>query len=278
VSGHRTTSGGPSAGALPVGALTAGVVGAAWTALSRRSTPHERWQRRNFRDREVTLLLGPAVGIGALAGVIAAGPRGRNAALLAVGGAAAIGGYDDLYGDSHARGLGGHARALREGRVTTGMVKLVSLVAAAAVGSGSRHRQFVDAALGTVLVAGGANLINLFDLRPGRAAKVTLVAAAALGHAPDRQGRAVVAVAAGAALGALPADLAERGMLGDCGAGTLGALLGWSAAIGGSRRRRSLLAAALVGLTLASERVSFSAVIARQPALRALDQLGRQPA
>jgi UDP-GlcNAc:undecaprenyl-phosphate/decaprenyl-phosphate GlcNAc-1-phosphate transferase len=267
-----------AAGAILTGAVSAGVVTAVWGAVARRPELKAQWVRRNYRDREVSLLLGPAIGAGAIAGAAAAGPRGRKAALLAVGGAAAVGAYDDLYGDRHARGLGGHARALREGRVTTGMVKLVSLIAAAAIASAGRHRHPVDAALGTVLVAGGANLINLFDLRPGRAAKVSILAATALSGTEDRQGRAVAAVAAGSALAALPADLGERAMLGDCGAGTLGALLGWSAAAGGSRRRRSAIAAAVVGLTVLSERVSFSAVIEGQPALRALDRLGRQPA
>jgi UDP-N-acetylmuramyl pentapeptide phosphotransferase/UDP-N-acetylglucosamine-1-phosphate transferase len=246
--------------------------------LSQRSDAGDRWHRRNYRDRDVTLLLGPAIGAGALAGVVAAGPAGRRAALTVVATSAAVGVYDDLYGDRHARGLRGHAQALREGRLTTGMVKLVSIVVAAAISSARRHRHPVDAALGTVLVAGTTNLINLFDLRPGRAAKVSLLAAAALRRVPDQQGRAVANVAAGAALAALPADLAEVAMLGDCGAGTLGTLLGWSAAVSGSRARRFALAAGVVGLTLASERVSFSAVIDGQPALRALDQLGRQPA
>jgi hypothetical protein len=74
----------------------------------------------------------------------------------------------------------------------------------------------------------------------------------------------------------MPADLGEQAMLGDCGAGTLGALLGWAAGLSGSRRRRLLLTAGLIGLTVASERVSFSEVIDGQPALRALDRLGRR--
>jgi UDP-N-acetylmuramyl pentapeptide phosphotransferase/UDP-N-acetylglucosamine-1-phosphate transferase len=249
-----------------------------WAAAEGASDQPSRWQRRNFRDREVSLLLGPAVGAGALAGIAAAGPPGRNSALLVVASAAVVGGYDDLYGDRHARGLRGHLRALLEGRVTTGMVKLVSLIAVAAVGASRRHRHPVDAALGTVLVAGSANLVNLFDLRPGRAAKVTTLAAAGLSVGASREGRAVAAVAAGAAGAAMGPDLGERAMLGDCGAGTLGALLGWSAAVSGSRLRRTFLAAAVVGLTAASERVSFSSVIETVPALRALDELGRAPA
>jgi UDP-GlcNAc:undecaprenyl-phosphate GlcNAc-1-phosphate transferase len=260
--------------ALAVAALSAAAASAALAGLQ-RTTSSKRWRRANYRDREVTLLLGPAVAAGAAAGMVAAAPAARRAALLAVVSAAAVGVYDDLYGDRHARGLGGHVRALREGRVTTGMIKMVTLVGAAGVGSAVRYRNVVDAALGTVLVAGGANLVNLFDLRPGRAAKVSLLAAAGLSRSRSRETRAVAAVAAGAALAAMPSDLGERAMLGDAGASTLGAVLGWSAGLSGTRRRRAILAAAVIALTATSERVSFSAVIDGQPALHAIDQLGR---
>jgi hypothetical protein len=272
------TAYGSNARAFAAGLLSAGVVSAVWAGAQHREPAGARWGRRNFRDREVSLLLGPAVGAGAIAGVTVAGSRHRASALLVVTSAAAVGMYDDLYGDRHARGLGGHARALLDGRVTTGMVKLVSLIAAAAIAASRRHRHPVDVALGTVLVAGTANLVNLFDLRPGRAAKVTATGAALLSLGASREARAIAAVAAGAAVAGLPADLGERAMLGDCGAGTLGTLLGWSAASTGSRVRRTVLAAAVVGLTAASERVSFSAVIEATPALRRLDQLGRAPA
>jgi UDP-GlcNAc:undecaprenyl-phosphate/decaprenyl-phosphate GlcNAc-1-phosphate transferase len=261
--------------AVVAGALSAAGVGASWGAL-RRARPSPRWDKANYRGRKVSLLLGPAVGAGAAAGMLAAAPTARRPALVLVAGVAAVGAYDDLYGDRHARGLAGHARALAEGRITTGSVKLLALTGTAAVASAVRYRNLVDVALGTVLVAGSANLVNLFDLRPGRAAKVTAVAAALLTRAPARETRAVAAVAAGAALAAMPADLGEQAMLGDCGAGTLGALLGWAAGLSGSRCRRLLLTAGLIGLTVASERVSFSEVIDGQPALRALDRLGRR--
>lgn len=267
--------------------LTAGAAGAAWAALDRDYPGAAGWRRANFRDREVTLLLGPAVAGAALAGLVASWMSGEadreeaghlSGALLVVGTAAAVGAYDDRFGDRHARGLRGHLRALAERRVTTGMVKLAALTASAAAGSAIRHRRPADVALSTVLTAGGANLVNLFDLRPGRAAKVSLAAAALLAASASPASRDSAAVAAGAALAALPSDLGERAMLGDCGAGALGALLGWAAAGTGSRRRRVLAAAGVVGLTAASERVSFSAVIDARPALRSLDRLGRMPA
>jgi hypothetical protein len=66
-------------------------------------------------------------------------------------------------------------------------------------------------------------------------------------------------------------------MLGDAGANALGAMLGASAA-GLSRTGRITLLAAIVGITAASEKVSFTKVIARTPALNWLDMLGRRPA
>ena len=77
-----------------------------------------------------------------------------------------------------------------------------------------------------------------------------------------------------AALALLPEDLGERAMLGDAGANALGAMLGASAA-GLSRPSRIALLAAIAGLTAASEKVSFTKVIERTPALRWLDMLGR---
>jgi hypothetical protein len=81
----------------------------------------------------------------------------------------------------------------------------------------------------------------------------------------------------GATLGMLPADLAERVMLGDCGANALGALLGLRLAALPHRGARGAALAAVVGLTLASEKVSFTQVIEATPGLRELDRLGRRP-
>ena len=98
----------------------------------------------------------------------------------------------------------------------------------------------VDCAVNAALIAGGANLLNLFDLRPGRAIKVMLLSAAligasgvgASGSGGGHSARAAAAVAApvGAALALFPADLRERAMLGDAGANALGAMLGVAAA------------------------------------------------
>jgi hypothetical protein len=280
-----------------IGATAAGAARVAYAAAGRRPPGGPKvWARTNHRGEPVTLLEGPAVAAGAIAGVLAqclldrglperglldrglASRRpagGRAIAALAVGGAgaAAFGAYDDLAGSGDRRGFRGHLGALRHGEVTTGAVKLggigvTGLVSAALAGGSS-----ADVIVNAGLVAGGANLLNLFDLRPGRAIKVAAVSGALLGAA----GQQGVAAPLGAALALLPEDLGERAMLGDAGANALGAMLGGAAA-GLPRPARIALLAGIAGLTAASEKVSFTKVIERTPALHWLDMLGRRPA
>ena len=80
----------------------------------------------------------------------------------------------------------------------------------------------------------------------------------------------------GAALAELPGDLGETRMLGDVGANPLGALLGLRLAANWAPARWAALAV-VTALTVASERVSFTQVIARHAPLRALDEWGRRP-
>ncbi len=237
------------------------------------------WTRTNHRGESVTLLEGPAVAAAAItATMLAPGLSARHRAALAVAGAgaAACGCYDDLAGSSARRGFRGHLGALARGEVTSGAVKIggigASGAAAAVVLGGSVPDQVINAGL----VAGTANLLNLFDLRPGRAIKVAL-AAGSLVAAGSAAGRRCAAAPVGAALALLPEDLAERAMLGDAGANTLGAMLGAAAAATLPRRARAAALAAILGLTAASEAVSFTRVIDRTPALRWLDMLGRRP-
>ncbi len=80
-----------------------------------------------------------------------------------------------------------------------------------------------------------------------------------------------------AAITALVEDLQETTMLGDTGANAGGALLGTALAANDSWKLRLGAALGVVSLILASEKVSFSKVIAANPALNWLDQLWRRP-
>ena len=278
--------------ATAAGAMAAGAARLAYAAAGRRPPGGPKaWARTNHRGEPVTLLEGPAVAAGAIGGVLAqclldrgrpgrAGPgSGRAVAAIVAGGAgaAAFGAYDDLAGSGDRRGFRGHLGALRHGEVTTGAVKLggigVTGLASAALAGGSP----ADVVINAGLVAGGANLLNLFDLRPGRAIKVALAAGTALGIT-SAPGGCAAAAPAGAALAVLPEDLGERAMLGDAGANALGGMLGAAAAVALPRPARIAVLAAVTGLTAASEAVSFTRVIDRARPLRWLDKLGRRPA
>ncbi len=273
--------------------LLAGGVATAVSAATRavgREGPAQgapRWTRTNHRGAPISLLEGPAVAAGVIAGSAAQGGRGAVAAMVAATGGAAFGLVDDLAEDPEhtAKGLRGHLSALARGELTTGGLKVLgigatSLVAGALVtgrpGPGPRDRVLwaADVATSGALIATAANLVNLLDLRPGRALKVAALTGAVL--APTAGGP-VAAAALGAAVAALPGDLAEEDMLGDGGANAVGAALGVAAALAAPRSVRFGLLAGQVALTLASERVSFTAVIARTPGLRHLDAWGRRP-
>ena len=135
----------------------------------------------------------------------------------------------------------------------------------------------IDVVVDGGLIAGGANLLNLFDLRPGRAVKVAALAGAPLAVTAT-PGGAVASATLGSAGSLLNEDLGERAMLGDAGANALGALLGLAAATALPRAGRVAALTVIAGLTAASEVVSFTKVIEATPPLRRLDMLGRRPA
>ena len=267
--------------------------------------PGGGWARTNFRGRSVSLAAGPALaGAAALTAAAGAPAAAAGAAALAAGlGSGLVGLYDDLVGarpEHQAKGFHGHLAQLRQGRVTSGMAKLAGIGVAGLVAAAllpppapgrtgrsgpDRHRRsgrpaaarpagLLSLGLGAGVIAGAANLLNLLDLRPGRALKVGLLVGAPL-VAGASGGLAAGPVGAAAAL--LPEDLTEQTMLGDCGANALGALLGTALVARTGPAGRAVALAVIAGLTAASERVSFTQVIARTPGLRELDQLGRHP-
>lgn len=263
-------------------AARAGLAGAAALTARPAGAP---WRRTNYAGRPVSLLGGPALAVAATASAALGAPAGQRAAAVVVGTVAGVvGGYDDLAGarpeQARDKGLAGHLAALRAGRVSAGAVKVAGIGAAAVVAAvltsrGSGRSAVVDGVLTTGLVAGTANLVNLLDLRPGRAGKAAALLAAGTLAGP---GGSLVAGPLGATLGVLPADLGERVMLGDCGANALGALLGLRLAGIRARGTRAALLGTVTALTLASEKVSFTRVIESTPGLRELDRLGRRGA
>jgi UDP-N-acetylmuramyl pentapeptide phosphotransferase/UDP-N-acetylglucosamine-1-phosphate transferase len=248
-------------------------------------------QRQNYRDVPVPTAAGVllvlavlfveagravigAIGIGAEPGLDVP----RSLVLFAALGFGLLGLVDDVIGGADARGFRGHVGEALRGRLTTGFAKLagggaLAVVLVASPGFVTGRRLVIDA----VLIALCANLGNLLDRAPGRVTKVSLLAyvplALVLGGGPTGVALAVVM---GAALGLLGDDLREHLMLGDTGANVLGGVLGLAVVLGCGDTVRYVVLAMVVALNVASEFVSFSAVIARVAPLRALDALGRR--
>lgn len=274
-------------------ALVAGVVGAGValliTRLATRAAPVDL-VRINVSGRPVPAVLGWALCVGAVAGLIAAwlygqslDPDGFTPEVAAATGLLLVGmglaGYaDDRRGDEDSRGFGGHLRAALSGRITGGAIKvivggLVSLGAAALVWGLDDPADLLTTALAVAL---SANLLNLLDRGPGRAAKAGLLLMLP-GLALAKFGWPLAAAGlTGALLACLPADLRERAMLGDAGANPLGAVAGLGLCLATSLGLRLVLLLLLLGLNLASERVSFSNVIERTTWLAAIDRWGRE--
>jgi hypothetical protein len=237
--------------------LAAAVTRAGMAAL--RVAParvREPWERTNYTGRSVSL----SAGLAAAAAVTAGAARVRPAAGAAVLVAGLCGAYDDVAGYRRAdprRGFRAHLRALRDGEVTSGAVKLFG-ISAAALAAGARLKERpLDKLLAGVVIAGAAHAVNLLDVRPGRAAGAVL-ALGAPGLLRSGTGAGLAAVAMGAAAAVLPDDLGERTMLGDTGAHALGAALGTAAAAGNGRAGLLAHAAAAVAAAAYGERATGS--------------------
>ena len=289
---------------LPVVGAGIGVCAGLGYVLRRKRIKASQWERTNFHGVTVSLrggvaMAGASVASAAVASALSDQPRAALGGVVASLGGGLAGYIDDVDQGAHdggkvAKGLKGHLGALAHGQVTTGVIKIAgigasALAASALVGSKatSVSGKAADLALNTVLIAGTANLANLLDLRPGRALKATVLVATPLSYfscvaaktpaSPASAQRLLASGLNAAAITALVEDLQETTMLGDTGANAAGALLGTSLAANDSWKLRLGTTLGVVGLILASEKVSFSKVIAANPALNWLDQLWRRP-
>ena len=264
-----------------------GIVVGAVVARARLASPPGALIRTNVAGRPVPAVLGDAVVAGslvalALVGGAAAAGYGRGfarvgfAVAVLVAALGVAGRLDDLRGDEQSRGFRGHLAAAKSGRITGGAIKIGVGIVAGIVAGAVVMSTVVDAILTGAAVALAANLFNLFDRAPGRAAKLWFVAMAPLIFAGIDAWIIAGSGTIGAAAAVFPADVRARGMLGDAGANPLGAVWGLGLALSLQTGGRIVAVTLLLVLNLVSERVSFSKVIDRTAPLRAFDRLGRK--
>ena len=251
----------------------------AWRPVRRAG---RRWRKENRRGKGLPVTLGWAFAVGLLPLVVVVWDQANEIGLRGsqtgeVIGATIIflaGVVDDGYGGS-VRGLRGHLRALLDGHLTTGGLKLAAAVLAATITVAWTPRDHLWAnLLALVAIAGCTNVWNGLDVAPGRALKGFLVVAIVLLTVDLK---AFLLVCTGAATAVLFPDLRERGMLGDSGANLLGFLAG--AEIVGRLPEVWLIpaVAVVIGLNVLAETVTFTRMIEAIPPLRWFDRLGRLP-
>lgn len=300
--------------------LGIGVPAVGMAMLAPQLAESPKAQAVNYRGRQVFYGLGVVwllwAGSAIIGGVVSAGllPDTVLPVLTLAGPLAlvafALGVVDDAYGTGAVRGFRGHVRALFVGRLTTGGAKLLGIGLASLVvgfvlstvapwGQDAENifaaGRYLAALLAGAAIALTSNLLNLVDLRPGRALK-TYVVLAALGlistagllAAPSDPLTASVspletALAAlvlalfliGPVVATWRYDVGERGMLGDSGANPMGAVAGMLVVFGLPLWALIIYATVVLVLNAASERFSFSEVIEGNPVLRWLDNMGR---
>lgn len=183
---------------------------------------------------------------------------------------------DDVWGTREVGGFKGHFRKLLfERKLTTGAVKAIGGgivgVAAGYFISGGSPIRWISAAL---LIPLASNILNLFDLRPGRAVAVFFFGLVVTYMAVGRHfesGWLVLAITAVTLMFSF-IDSQGKAMMGDSGSNTLGAALGITIALNTSFIFQILAILIIITIHLYSEKHSVSSLIESNSVLRFIDR------
>jgi UDP-GlcNAc:undecaprenyl-phosphate/decaprenyl-phosphate GlcNAc-1-phosphate transferase len=195
-------------------------------------------------------------------------------------GVAFLGFLDDSLGQGTLaetpRGWRGHARAIREGRLSTGAIKAIGALALAAYVVSGRGLEDWEYLADVALLILTTNLFNLLDLRPGRAEKALVLLAVGLSlGAWTEEPLELLGIFLGPVLVGAWFTLRERAMLGDTGSNLVGAIGGIWLLTSLDETGRLIALGIVVLLTVYGELRSISKAIESIPPLRSLDSLGR---
>lgn len=185
------------------------------------------------------------------------------------------GALDDLIGNRNVSGLKGHFKSLFKGELTTGGFKalfggFVGLVVSVCISS-----SIVDIIINTLIIALSTNLMNLFDLRPGRAIKAYLVIMIPIYITLTGYTKVFPLLILPNVLAYFNTDLKARGMMGDTGSNVLGISIGVLMALGYGIKVRLAWLVFLILMHLITEKFSLTKIIEKNRVLKFIDNLGR---
>ena len=232
------------------------------------------WSKRFLRTNAfgamipVTFGLVPAFGLSMV--MVVAHPVALYAAVLILG-FSFVGYLDDVYGTSAYRGIRGHLSALRNGVVTSGLVKLVASPLMAGMFSFSMYGfQNWLAYLTVIMIAASSNAFNLLDLRPGRSQGFAIITLLIL----------LPFVPPSIALGSILVlfitiipDARAKVMMGDSGAIAIGAAVALVVVASSNIWLAVLYTLVTVTLNLVAEKYSLGKLISQNIVLNKVDRL-----
>lgn len=185
-----------------------------------------------------------------------------------------IGLIDDFIGESDVKGFKGHIKMLFNMKLTTGGLKavlggVISIMISLIVSTG-----LVDFLINVLIISLFTNLINLLDLRPGRALKGFLTVSLPIVFFITHTYQTILISFIGTSFAYMPHDIKGRSMLGDTGANSLGIVLGIVATTFPLRIKIAVVIFLILS-NLYSEKYSISTLISGNKILSFIDDLGR---
>lgn len=188
-----------------------------------------------------------------------------------------LGFYDDVRGRHGGGGFRGHfGRMLRERKISSGVLKAVGGIAASVLGAWMIRpaAPIVQILVDGAVIALMANLLNLLDLRPGRAGWSYLVLWLAATFLPEDRHILWLSTPLTFALAVmLPADSRGRWIMGDAGSNVLGAAIGFTLVLHTPPAVRLGVLAVLLAVHVVAEKYSLTRMIQRNRVLSYLDRL-----
>ncbi len=187
-----------------------------------------------------------------------------------------LGFIDDVWGQRDTLGFKGHFGQLFKGRLTTGGLKALGGGLIAFFLALFLSGPWYEVILNTFIIALFTNMLNLLDLRPGRAGKgFVFFLLVLLILAKGNIDWLLITPVLGALLAYLPYDLKAKVMMGDAGSNVLGLILGYLCMVYLPIAIRIGVVVFLIVMHVYTEKYSLTQTIEKNSFLRALDNWGR---
>lgn len=193
-----------------------------------------------------------------------------SSALMALAGL-----LDDLIGQKEIKGFKGHIKELLHYHMTTGGLKAIIGFFTALFVSAIFSNTYLDMFTNAFLIALFTNMLNLMDLRPGRALKIFSVFLVIF-IIFARENIWILLPIIGFVITYFPRDIKAYSMLGDTGSNLLGALVGTYSVFSFDFNIKLVVLLILILFHIIAEKYSITKFIENNSVLKFFDELGRK--